>query len=221
MGVGGVGVGDVGVAIDQSHAASASWQIPGGSSLALRQDAPTLLVALGEGRKPLVFTFHDPKQTVGLLAAPHQPSVEAHPFRTPQGRSLHIVGTFDDGNPRLFEHAIPATVLERREQDSVRLQIDDAFHIGIHRLAAVGNGVFGLCQPEASLHVGDEHIFRVGQCDFLSLPRWRRGLRSASTTAENEDEKRIKKHFSIHYRSILRRKGTKNRSNLCRVKEKM
>ena len=121
-------------------------EIPGGSSLALRQDAPTLLVALGEGRKPLVFTFHDPKQTVGLLAAPHQPSVEAHPFRTPQGRSLHIVGTFDDGNPRLFEHAIPATVLERREQDSVRLQIDDAFHIGIHRLAAVGNGVFGLCQ---------------------------------------------------------------------------
>ena len=70
------------------------------------------------------------KERVRILVKKHP--IKLHPFCSPQWRSLHIISSFNDGNMKLIQFTIPSTVLERRNQESLRLQRDDTFNIRLH-----------------------------------------------------------------------------------------
>ena len=78
----------------------------------------------------LIILFYARKERVCILIKKHP--IKLHPFSSSQWRSLHIIGSFNQRNMKLIQLTISSTVLERRNQESLRLQRDDTFNIRLH-----------------------------------------------------------------------------------------
>ena len=78
----------------------------------------------------LIILFYAHKERVRILVKKHP--IKLHPFSSSQWRSLHIIGSFNQRNMKLIQLTISSTVLERRNQESLRLQRDDTFNIRLH-----------------------------------------------------------------------------------------
>ena len=73
------------------------------------------------------------------------------------GRGFHVVGTFDNGNIQFADSSVTAAVFERRKQDGIRPEVDDALDIGIHAVADVDNASV----PAAFLDLGKFDVFQT------------------------------------------------------------
>ena len=108
--------------------------------------------------KRLIVVIDNGKKAVGSLFLAKQHSVEFHPFSTCQRRCFHIFGTLHKRHVYLLQFAITATVLKRRQQNNIRLDINDFLDHRIHTAAAIGNPPLA----HLLLNIGNLDILKVG-----------------------------------------------------------
>ena len=87
-----------------------------------------------------------------------QQAIEAHPLGTAQRRRFHVLSTLHDGNVYLLQLTIAATVLERRQQQGIGVQVDNLFDDGTHTIATVHDATRG----DTLLHVRCLDVLQVG-----------------------------------------------------------
>ena len=90
-----------------------------------------------------ILFLNNGKQRVSPITTPVQPAIKAHPFSTAKGRRLHIISTLNNGYSHLIYTAIAATVLKRRQQQSIGLEVNHALHIRTLGIAQIHHTAIG------------------------------------------------------------------------------
>ena len=106
----------------------------------------------------MIAAVHEGKKAVGLVFATVQQAIEAHPLGTAQRRRFHVLSTLHDGNVYLLQLTIAATVLERRQQQGIGVQVDNLFDDGTHTIATVHDAT----RRDTLLHVRCLDVLQVG-----------------------------------------------------------
>ena len=146
-----------GVGVEPAHRAAPAGDVPGGSAFQLHDERGPGLRLARRLLQAQVVPLDAAEQGIRHLRPPEEHAEEAHPFRPPEGRGLHVVGTFNDGDAELLDAPVAAAVLKGREQDGVRGEVHDALHVRVHRAADVRHAPVGATR----LHFGEVDVLAV------------------------------------------------------------